>query len=339
MAAVIRTGLKIQAKAGGGHIPYMVNQTTSYTEARDLMLLTAPTSFNSAPLSGYQIEMTEWGFWEGYCEYSIPQTKPEEKSGRLYRSYDTSGGTVHITQSLATVGAYCLPCIKSKPSLYVWDSGAWTTSPGVGGVAGTLETGCTEDAPAVPTDPAPVDGDKAYGTVKAMLSPPPGYTPPKPPWTGGAINVTKDGIEGTDIPSAQSKFTITIYLDTVTPTQRLQLEAIAQHVNGVEFEGRAIGEVRFESAAINKQGRENYEVRMNFIREPNLTGLYIGGIGPIAKKGHELLWVHYQDYEDQIAHTMLKRPAYVYVEQVFFWSDFAIITELMALATAEENED
>lgn len=339
MTIEIRTGLRVKAKAGGGTVPFMVRGTLSYIDARDTMLGACDPTFNGAPLASYEIEMTEWDFWEGYVEYSIPQTNPQEKSGRLYRSYDTSGGTVHINQSIATVGAYCLPCMKSKPSLYVWHSGSWTTTPSLGGVAGTFETGCTEDAPAVPTDPAPVEGDKAYGRLKVMASPPPGYHAPIAPWTGGAINITKDGIEGADIPSASSKFTITLYLDTVTPTQRLRLEAIAQHVNAVVFEGRAIGEVRYENGTINNQGRENYEVRLNFVREPNLTGLVVGGITGIAKRGHELLWVYYQEYEDQISHTLLKRPVYAYVEQVFYWSDFAIITELIALATAAENTD
>jgi len=335
MTAAIKTGLGIKAKAGGGTIPYIVNGTLVYTEARDLMLATAPALFNDAPLSNYEISMTDWKLWLGSVEYAIPQTKPEEKDGRLYRSYDTSGGTVHINQSLETVGAYCLPCMRSKPSLYVWNGTSWTTS---GGIIGTFETGCTEDAPAVPTSPAPTTGDKAYGILKVMASPPPGYTAPIAPWTGGAINITKDGIEGADIPSAQSKFTLTLYLDTVTPTQRLQLEAITQHVNAVSFEGRAVGEVRFENFTINNQGRQNYELRMNFIREPNLTGLQVGGIKNIAKKGHELLWVYYQEYLDEISHTMLKRPVYAYVERVFYWSNFAVILELIALATAAENE-
>lgn len=337
--AAIRSGIRVSAKAGGGTIAYMVRDTLDYAVARDLLLATAPSTFNSAPQSNYQIEMTEWEFWEASVEYSIPQTKPEEKDGRLYRSYDTSGGTVHISQSIQTVQAYCLPCVQSKPSLYVWHSGSWTTSPALGGIGGTFQSGCTEDAPPVPTNPAPVEGDKAYGIVKVMASPPPDYVAPVPPWTGGAINITKDGIEGADIPSAQSKFTLTLYLETVTPTQRLGLEAITQCVNAVAFEGRAIGEVRFESSTINNQGRENYEVRLNFIREPNLTGLTVGGITGISKRGHELLWVYYQEYEDAISHTMLKRPVYAYVEQVFYWSDFAVILELIALANAEENTD
>ena len=54
-----------------------------------------------------------------------------------------------------------------------------------------------------------------------------------------------------------------------------------------------------------------------------MTGLVIGEITDIAKKGWEYLWVRYTDVEDTTAKALVKRPAAVYIEKVYLDGDFA----------------
>lgn len=334
MAAEIKQGLKSTVKTGGGSIAYWVRNTLDYAEARDLFLATRPDTFNGAPFTTYQgDEGNEWKIWEFVAQYqsSNTPTPDSEKSGNIYINHETSGGTVHVSHSLATVESHCLPCMKSRPSL--WKYGLITPNSWSILNAGVIEPGCTETAPTI-TDPKPVNGvTTAYGIVRPIPGDP-AYVEPKAPWTGGAINITKDGIQGVDIPNAETKFTITLYLATLTKLQIKALDDIKQHVNAVPIlawpcPDYAIGEVRFESWSKNDQGRENIEVRLNFIREQNLTNITVGGITGINKRGHEYLWFECREFEDPISHTISKQPIYARVEQLFFWSDFQIIFQLI----------
>jgi hypothetical protein len=54
-----------------------------------------------------------------------------------------------------------------------------------------------------------------------------------------------------------------------------------------------------------------------------VTGLAVGPITGIAKKGWEYLWVRYADVEDTGAKMLVKRPIAAYVEQVYEYANFA----------------
>ena len=58
---------------------------------------------------------------------------------------------------------------------------------------------------------------------------------------------------------------------------------------------------------------------------PNRTGITVGDITGIAKKGWEYLWVRYEDAEDSTAKTLVKRPVAAYVEKVYESGDFAAL--------------
>jgi len=56
---------------------------------------------------------------------------------------------------------------------------------------------------------------------------------------------------------------------------------------------------------------------------PNRTGITVGSIGGISKKGWEYLWVRYADVEDTGSNTLVKRPVAAYVEKVYEEGNFA----------------
>lgn len=66
-----------------------------------------------------------------------------------------------------------------------------------------------------------------------------------------------------------------------------------------------------------------WDITFKFAQRSNQTGLEIGDLTGIAKKGWEYLWVRYEDVEDGTANAIVKRPKYVYVEQVYNSGDFS----------------
>ena len=57
--------------------------------------------------------------------------------------------------------------------------------------------------------------------------------------------------------------------------------------------------------------------------EPKASGLTVGSITGISKKGWEYLWVLYEEAEDATAKALVKVPVAVYIERVYEEGDFA----------------
>jgi hypothetical protein len=151
----------------------------------------------------------------------------------------------------------------------------------------------------------------------------PGKTPPD---FGGAIGVTHDCVEGCDIDIPVYNFSETHYKakEFVTGTYKATLFAIACNpVNNASFRGFAAGEVRFLGASGSQRGDESWEITYRFAALPNVTGLVVGGISGISKKGWEYMWVRYEDAEDSGSKTLIKKPTSVHIEKVYGDSDFA----------------
>ena len=117
----------------------------------------------------------------------------------------------------------------------------------------------------------------------------------------GAIGVTSDSVEGTDITVPVYNFTETHYLPiaTVTGAYKAALFQLTGKVNNAPFKGFATGEVLFLGASGSQRGADDWEITYRFAASPNVTGLAVGPITGINKKGWEYLWVRYADAEDQ----------------------------------------
>ncbi len=79
----------------------------------------------------------------------------------------------------------------------------------------------------------------------------------------------------------------------------------------------------FQGASGSQRGQEDWEITFSFAASPNATGLTMGDITDIDKKGWEYLWVRYQDAEDE--DVLVKQPAAAYVEQVYPYGDFSLL--------------
>ncbi|MCC5829764.1 MAG: hypothetical protein JJU36_10000, partial [Phycisphaeraceae bacterium] len=132
----------------------------------------------------------------------------------------------------------------------------------------------------------------------------------------GAIGVNQDNVEGVDITVPVYSFSETHYLpdSMVTNAYKGTLFHLTGKVNAGTFKGLAAGECLFLGASGSRRVPEsdpsggNWEITFRFAGSPNATGLMVGGIGPIDKKGWEYLWVRYQDAEDGAAKALVKRP-------------------------------
>jgi hypothetical protein len=146
-----------------------------------------------------------------------------------------------------------------------------------------------------------------------------------PPDLGGAIGVTHDSVEGCDITVPVYNFSETHYFDAeyVTGSYKAALFSLTGKTNNGAFKGFAAGEVLFLGASGSQRGDGAWEITFRFAASPNVTGLVIGGISGIAKKGWEYLWVRYTDAEDSDAKCIVKVPASVHVERVYDAANFA----------------
>jgi len=147
----------------------------------------------------------------------------------------------------------------------------------------------------------------------------------------GAINVSEDRVEGVDITIPAYAFSEThrIAATLVDTSYKMLLMSLTGTTNDAPFKGLAEGEGLFMGAAGTRRGDSDYSVTFRFLGSPNVTGMTIGTIDGIDKKGWEYLWVRYGDFEDSTAIALVKRPVAVYVEQVYRpgdWSGLGIGT-------------
>jgi hypothetical protein len=151
---------------------------------------------------------------------------------------------------------------------------------------------------------------------------PPGFTAPN---FQGAIGVTLDSVEGTDITVPVYNFSETHNVNNafVTGSYKLTLFSLTGRVNASGFKGFAAGEVLFLGASGSKRGNDNWEITYKFAASPNVSGLTIGNITGINKRGWDYLWVRYADVEDQF--VLVKQPIAVYVERVYLDGNFSAL--------------
>lgn len=142
-----------------------------------------------------------------------------------------------------------------------------------------------------------------------------------------AINVQPDGkIEGVEIGAGQFSFVVERALShPINPALVAAIDARTWHVNSdtvvLLVDGITItcapGELLYKGATGGKNGTEGWRVSLHCARSPNVTGLIVGEIIGIAKKGWEYLWVWSDETVDPTSNRMIQRPQEVYIEQVY----------------------
>lgn len=141
----------------------------------------------------------------------------------------------------------------------------------------------------------------------------------------GAIGVTKDNVEGVDIVSRVYRWTETYYKTAsfVDDTFKNTVFNLTGKTNDASFRSRSTGEVLFEGCRGARRGYGPWELTFAFQASPNATGLAVGDITGVNKKGWEYLWIRYQDIADTTAQMIVKRPICVKIEKVYFAGDFS----------------
>jgi len=239
---------------------YLIRGTSDDSAARLELINNSPLVHDGLVRDDAEVEELEGlDAYLGTVRY-VPLEKQEPETGESSFSFDTSGGTQHITQSLQTVGAFAAP------------------------------------------------GENA-------------------PDFRGAIGVTQDNVEGVDITVPVYSFAETHYVPAsqVTNAYKGALFNLTGKVNSSSFRGLAAGECLFLGASGSKRGEDDWEITFRFAGSPNKTGLTVGDIGGISKKGWEYLWVRYQDAEDDNAKMLIKKPIAAYVEKVYDEGNFGAL--------------
>lgn len=138
-------------------------------------------------------------------------------------------------------------------------------------------------------------------------------------WDGKQIN-------GCDIVSPVYNFSETHVLAaaSVTAAYKLALFRATGKFNNATFKGFAAGEALFLGASGTKRAdADEWEINYRFAASENVTGLAVGGITGINKRGWDYLWLSFAD--DTSANILIKRPVVAIVEQVYYSHDFSNI--------------
>jgi hypothetical protein len=262
---LVDSGEKSTGDNGQTTLKYLIVGTEEYTKDEALAALNtqAPEtdgtyyrqSRNVEPVGDPALSL----MYKGTVTYAPRQSSDYAGSEELSAfSFDTTGGTIHITQSLSTV--------------------------------------------------------QKYGTA------PNNYK--------GAINVSRDGgnitVDGVDIVSPTYSFSETHYFapEDVDNDYKGHIFSLTGKVNNATFKGLLAGECLFLGASGSQRGTGNWEITFNFAGMPNRTGITVGDITSIAKKGWEYMWVEYSETKDSVTSALVKTPSAAYIEQVYEYGDF-----------------
>jgi hypothetical protein len=140
-----------------------------------------------------------------------------------------------------------------------------------------------------------------------------------------AINWDGTNVNGVDIVIPNFTFSETHALpdSSVTGTYKTDLFRATGKVNDATFKGFAAGEVLFLGASGSKRADGPWEITYRFAASENMTGLTVGEITGINKKGWEYLWTFFTPNAD--GDLLVKRPEQVFVEKVYESYDFSKI--------------
>jgi hypothetical protein len=245
--------------------------------------------FQSLEAESYTLEYLgddAWHLEVNYAKDGGVDSDEDPNPLRRSRSFDTGGGTTHVTQAKGTPA----PAEKRYPN--------------------------SESAPSLPASE-------------------------RAPDQKGAIGVDASGVQGVDIviPSLTWTETYDVPSSYVDSAYIRNLSKVTGTVNNATFRGFPAGEVLFLGASGSqdwdqRRGDGPWTLSFKFVQSPNagpgntgpnpvntLPPLTIGSIQEIAKKGHEYLWVRYEDNIENNA--LVKEPKYVYVNKVYREENFS----------------
>jgi len=245
-------------------VPWFVFGTDDEEEALAAAVEGTPDEFNDLPRTS--IEFAE-RINENACKILVHYAGANEGAATDQEtaesiSFDTGGGTQHITQSLSTRGRY---------------------------PAGEGSTGAPDLA--------------------------------------GAIGYDGEQVNGVDIVMPNLSFSLAriVAAREITTAFRLALAALTGKVNSATWKGYAAGEILFLGAAGSGRIDQPIEITYKFAHSPNRADFTVGEITVTEKLGWDYMWVRYEDEVDGDKKAVVRKPAAVYIEQVYEAADFAAL--------------
>lgn len=176
--------------------------------------------------------------------------------------------------------------------------------------------------------------DTTGGTIKLTASkntsryPATGRTAPDFKGAIGVKNTGKDAEpEGVDIVIPGLKLTMTYRWPAGSKDLAYvkDVAALTGRTNAAAFYDFDIGELLFMGMTGELSPVGTNEFQYHFLASSNATGLTIGDITGIAKKGHDYLWVCFEADQDTSAKKLVQRPLAAYVERVYDPADFSVL--------------
>lgn len=156
------------------------------------------------------------------------------------------------------------------------------------------------------------------------------------PYAEHAINVDDSGVRGVDViaPALQWQETYDVPHSYVTAAYIKTVAMLTGTINTATFRTFAPGEVLFAGCTgaqewDSERGDGPWQLSYKFIASPNagigqtLAPLECGSITGIEKRGHDFMWVRYEDAVS--SNTLLKKPKHVYVNKVYRDGNFALL--------------
>lgn len=138
----------------------------------------------------------------------------------------------------------------------------------------------------------------------------------------GAIGVDDNGVQGVDVvvPALTWTETYDVPSTYVTSDYIRNVARLTGKVNNFSFRGFEAGEVLFLGASGSQEwdqekGDGPWTLSFKFSASENQTGITIGSIGGIQKKGWHYLWVRYEPKVE--SNSLLQQPKAVYVSKVY----------------------
>jgi hypothetical protein len=244
----------------------------------------------------YTLEYLGGDAWQLTVDYAKDGGADDEDQAaplRRSRSFDTTNGTAHITQS---------PFYSDDETQSFADW--WAGEPPVfAGEKRYPATGPTGTVLAPSQNGAiGVDGDRINGVDIVV---------PSLSWS-----------ESYDVPSTY-----------VSDTYIRKISAMSGTVNDATFRGFRPGEVLFLGSSGSQDWDEQkgdgpWSLTFRFVASPNADGttlprLKVGDLDGIEKEGHEYLWIEYENLATDT--SFIKRPKFVYVNQVYAKADFSLL--------------
>jgi hypothetical protein len=216
----------------------------------------------------YSVSFLGDNAWQLTISYSKDGVDDGTEPLKRSRSFDTTGGTQHITQACSV------------------------------GSGGTL------------------DFENRFPSSATNMS--------------GAIGVDSNGVNGVDIvvPQLQWQEQYDVPNVYVSSAWIRGVAGVTGTTNNASFRGFEAGEVLFIGCSGSQEwddqrGKGTWSLSFRFVASKNVTGQTIGSISGISKKGHDYLWVRYEDAVS--GSTLLKQPKAVYVSKVYKDSDFSLL--------------